>query len=180
MRSLAMVLGVTVLFMQSAPAQPAANPAPPRQAAPATEASPQLRFQVEATYRAARQSLLEKNYPAFLKLVIPAHKGKVPPKEVFDKIAIHLLDDYPDLEILNFVKIEKSGEWAGYYTENRTADPDRTDIVMFAFRRSGAEWRLSGRVVLVSIPQVRGQHRTLNEISLNPKFRLPGQRGYRE
>jgi hypothetical protein len=176
MRPLTIAACVAAVFMQAAAAQAAPGAAQPRQAA----VSPQARLELEATYRNVRQALLDRNYPAFLQLVIPARKGKAPPREVFDKIAVHLLDDYPDLETLNFVKIERSGAWAGYYAENRIADPDRTDILMFAFRRNGDNWQLSGRVMMVSIPQVRGQHRTLNEISLNPKFRLPGQRGYRE
>jgi hypothetical protein len=38
--------------------------------------------------------------------------------------------------------------------------------------------KMSGRIVIKDIPQVKEPFRTTDEIALNPVFRLPGQKGY--
>jgi hypothetical protein len=152
-----------------------------RQTAPRSEVPPALlRYQLEQVYRAVRAALESRDYAAFQRLVIPARSGKPPPQAAFDKVALNLLDDYPVLEQLDFVKVEQSGDWAGYYAEDRVADMSRTYILFFRFKRGPQGWRISGRVVAHDIARVSGQYRTLDEIALNPIFRLPGQRGYRE
>lgn len=183
MRFIATSLATMLFLAPLAQAQPASRSAPAKaqQSAPAGHPSPEiLRPQLEQTYREVRGALETRDYPAFTALVIPAKSGKPPPKDAFDKIAVRLLDDYPPLDTLSFVKIDRSGDWAGYYAENRVADPNRIDIVLFRFQRSGKAWKMSGRVVVQSISWRDNQAATLKEISANAKFRLPGQRGYRE
>jgi hypothetical protein len=177
MRSLAIGLALSLLLLTGTAeaAQPAA-----KQAAAGNAIPPEtLRLQLEGVYRAVRASLIAADYPTFLRLIIPARSGKPPPREAFEKVALNLADDRPVLEQLDFVKVEQSGDWAGYYTENRVADPSRTFILFYAFKRTPEGWKMSGRVVVHAIPQVQGQLRTLDEIALNPDFRLPGQAGYR-
>lgn len=181
MRLLAIGMALGLLLHTGAWAVDPAQPAPtaPKKAATRNEIpSEALRFQLEQVYRAVRAALEGKDYPKFLQLVIPAKSGKPPPPEAFDKVALNLLDDRPVLEQLNFVKVEQSGDWAGYYTENRVADPARTFIMFFSFKRTPQGWKMSGHVTIHAIPQVNNQYRTLDEIALNPIFRLPGQRGY--
>jgi hypothetical protein len=178
-------IGVMLNFFLFAGAW-AADPAVPATAASkkapgAGEIPPQLlRYQLEQTYRVVRGALEARDYQTFLQLVIPARAGPPPSEEAFNKVALNLLDDYPVLEQLNFAKVGQSGDWAGYYTENRVADLKRTYILFFKFKRAKEGWKMSGRVTVVDIPRIEGQFRTLDEIALNPKFRLPGQRGYKE
>jgi hypothetical protein len=179
MRLLAIGLALSLLLLTNAGMAQAAQPAA-KQAATGHAIPPDaLRFQLEGVYRAVRASLVTPDYPTFLRLIIPARSGKPPPKEAFEKVALNLADDRPVLEQLDFVKVEQSGDWAGYYTENRVADPSRTFILFYAFKHTPEGWKMSGRVVVHAIPQVQGQVRTLDEIAQNPDFRLPGQPGYR-
>jgi hypothetical protein len=182
MRALAIGMAFNLLLLNCGWAADAAQAAPA--AAPQGQrngTSPELlRFQLERVYRAVRHAVEMRDYPTFLQLVIPAQSGKPPPPAAFDRIALNLLDDYPVLEQLNFVKVDQSGEWAGYYTENRVADTERIQILFFKFKRGPQGWKMSGRVVEQDIPYTVGRYRTLDEIALNPAFRLPGQRGYRE
>jgi hypothetical protein len=184
MRSFAIGVALNFLLLQFAGA---AGPATAPAAAAATkkttgtDVSPEaLRAQLEQVYRAVRAAVEAKDYPAFLQLVIPAKSGAPPPPGAFEKVALNLLDDYPPLEQLDFAKVDRSGDWAGYYAENRVADPNRTFILFFMFKRAPEGWKMSGRVIVGDIAQVRGQYRTLDEIALNRKFRLPGQKGFLE
>jgi hypothetical protein len=174
MRAFAIGVALNFMLLQFAGA---AGPAP-KTIAQGDISPAALRTQLEQVYRAVRGAVEAKDYPTFLSLVIPAQSGKPPPPEAFDKVALNLLDDYPPLEQLDFVKVDRSGDWAGYYTENRVADPKRTLILFFIFKRTPEGWKMSGRVIVGDIAQVNGQIRTLNEISLARKFRLPGQKGY--
>jgi hypothetical protein len=139
-----------------------------------------LRSRAEEIYSQLREALYNKDYDTFMALTIPAGKGKPPPKEVFDQIAFRLGDDYPVLESLNFVKLDRSGDWVGYYAEDRVSDAKRTYIFMFRFKRVGEDLKMYGRVVHTDIPRVKRQFSTMDEIALNPIFRLPGQKGFKE
>jgi hypothetical protein len=139
---------------------------------------PALRSRAEQIYSEVREALAQQNYERFMELTLPAGSGKPPPKAVFDQIALRLMDDYPVLESLTFARIERSGDWIGYYAENRIADPKRTFIYFFRFKRVDNDLKMSGRIVIKDIPQVKEQFRTTDEIALNPIFRLPGQKGY--
>jgi hypothetical protein len=141
---------------------------------------PALRSRAEEIYTRVRDALYNKDYDTFMALTLPAGKGKPPPKEVFDQIAFRLGDDYPVLESLNFVKLDRSGDWIGYYAEDRVSDAKRTYIYLFRFKRVDEDLKMYGRIVHVDIPQVKRQFSTLDEIALNPIFRLPGQKGYKE
>jgi hypothetical protein len=179
MRALVIGVALNVLLLQCAGAAAPAAPAAAAKKTDTGDISPALlRRQLEQTYRAVRAAVETRDYPAFLNLVIPAQSGKPPPPEIFNKVALNLLDDYPPLEQLDFVKVDRSGDWAGYYAENRVADVNRTLILFFMFKRTPEGWKMSGRVTAGDIAQVPGQTRTLNEISLDRKFRLPGQKGY--
>lgn len=183
MRLFAISMALSFLLLDCAwAADPAASaPAEPKKAAARNEIPPEaLRLQLEQTYRAVRLALERQDYKTFLQLVIPAREGKPPPEAAFQKIALNLLDDYPVLEQLQFVKVAQSGDWAGYYTENRVADVARTYILCFKFKRGPQGWKMSTRLEVQDIPQSKGQYRALDEIALNPKFRLPGQPGYKE
>jgi hypothetical protein len=138
---------------------------------------PALRKRAEEIYADVRNALYTQNYDEFMRLTIPAGKGKPPPREVFSQIALRMLDDYPVLESLNFVKVERSGDWIGYYAEDRISDPKRTFIYGFRFKREYGDLKMSGQVAVQDIPHNPGQIPTLNEIDLNPKFKLPGQKG---
>jgi hypothetical protein len=140
----------------------------------------QLRLQLEQVYRAVRQSLLSKDYPTFLKLVLPARAGPPPPEAAFDKVVLNLLDDYPVLEQLTFIKVERSGDWAGYYTANNVADAKNVFIHGYKFKRTAEGWKMSGKVAESMVARAGGDFRVLDEIALNPVFRLPGQKGYKD
>ena len=161
-----------------------ADPAPPstakQQPAASGVSDAILRKQLEDVYRTVRESLVDRNYPKFLQLVLPAREGPPPPAAAFDKVALNLLDDYPVLEQLNFVRLERSGDWAGYYTVNNVADAKTVFIHGFKFKRTAEGWKISGRVALSSVPRAAGPYRILDEIALNPVFRLPGQKGYKD
>ncbi len=182
MRTLAIGVAVNLLLLNCGWAANAAqgNHTPNSAAATSNISSELLRFQLEHVYRDVRAAVESKDYATYLRLVIPARSGKPPPQEAFDKIAVRLLDDYPALEWIQFVKVDRSGDWAGYYTEDRSSNINLTYVRAFNFKRAGQGWKMSSRVIVQAIPQVNGQFRTLNEIALNPIFRLPGQRGYRE
>lgn len=171
------VLTAGVLAAPQSQAQPAAKMSVkplPTSAIP----MPALRTRAEEIYSQVREALATQNYDRFMELTLPAGSGKPPPKPVFEQIALRLMDDYPVLESLTFAKIERSGDWIGYYAENRIADPNRTFIYFFRFKRIGNDLKMSGRIVIKDIPQVKEQFRTTDEIALNPIFRLPGQKGY--
>jgi hypothetical protein len=161
-----------------------ADPAPPstakKQPAASGVSDAILRKQLEDVYRTVRESLVDRNYPVFLRLVLPARAGPPPPATAFDKVALNLLDDYPVLEQLSFVKLERSGDWAGYYTVNNVAEPKNVFIHGYSFKHTAEGWKISGKVAVSSVPRAGGQFRVLDEIALNPVFRLPGQKGYKE
>jgi hypothetical protein len=179
MRLLVFFLALNVALFAAAadapgPQSPAGKPA-------ADDNSQQrLRFELEQVYRSVRESLVERNYQKFLNLVLPAREGPPPPEAAFDKVVLNLLDDYPVLEQLTFVQVVRSGDWAGYYTVNNVADPNNVFIHGYKFKHTAEGWKMSGRVAGVMVPRVKGEYRVLDEIALNPAFRLPGQKGYKE
>jgi len=179
MRALMMFLTL-VLAAAAWGADPAPSSASKKQAAANAVSDAMLRQQLEQVYRGVRESLVNRNYPRFLQLVLPAREGPPPPAAAFDKVVLNLLDDYPVLEQLDFVKVERSGDWAGYYTVNNVADAKTVFIHGFKFKQTAEGWKISGRVAVSMVPRAGGQFRILDEIALNPIYRLPGQKGFRD
>lgn len=177
----AWVIGVALVFSVAAWGADPAAPSTAKKQPAATDASDALlRKQLEEVYRAVRESLVDRNYPTFLKLVLPAREGPPPPAAAWDKVVLNLLDDYPVLEQLTFVKVERSGDWAGYYTVNNVADPKTVFVHGYKFKQTAEGWKISGRVAVSMVPRAAGQFRIFDEIALNPIYRLPGQKGFKE
>jgi hypothetical protein len=177
----ALLICLTLAFSVAAwGADPATPSAAKKQPAADGVSDALLRKQLEDVYRAVRESLLGKDYNAFLQLVLPAREGPPPPAAAFDKVALNLLDDYPVLEQLTFVKVERSGDWAGYYTVNTVAEPKSVFIHGFKFKHTAEGWKMSGKVAVIKVPRAGSQFRVADEVALNPVFRLPGQKGYKD
>jgi hypothetical protein len=138
-----------------------------------------VKAEVEAVYAKLRTSVVAKDYNAFSLLADSAKE--VFPKEYFGPGNPMLLNRFPDPARMQFLRIDISGNWIGYYTQ-RPPSGGGIDIAFFLLRRAGDQLKISLRAYESEIPKsndgAENRRAIDKELNSNASFRLPGQPGY--
>ncbi len=123
-----------------------------------------------------RKTITNEDYTAFMELTIPAKPPKKQiKKEHFAKAKTFLLDTYPDLSSINFLKFDQNKKEAIFVLQTYLDDKNYITIDAYKFIRTDKVWKLSGQVGGASFPKTGtgdDKKRIEKELKENKKFQL--------
>lgn len=102
----------------------------------------------------ARKAIVSGNLARWNELIIPAKPGAgALTAEMFAEAKEFLLDSYPDLNSVKFIKFEQNAGQALFVLQTYLDDEHYITLDAFKFILVGKNWKLSGHVGGVSFPK---------------------------
>lgn len=111
-----------------------------------------LKTQLEQTYTNFRKAIETKDYKTFEKLFEPAKNVSLS-EDKFMQASEMILDSYPALSTVKYIKTAESGEWAGYYIQSELNDPNYITVDVIKFHKVSGQWKVSGSISGSSFPK---------------------------
>ncbi len=134
--------------------------------------STNLQTDLESTYNKFRKAILDKDFTTFSSLFEPAKESEVT-EDKFSMASDVLLDFYPTLESVKFIKAIQNGDWAGYYMQAELDDPNYTTVDVIKFHKSGGVWKINGSISGSSFPKDSTTTTIESEMKNSEALQLP-------